>query len=176
MEGKRSFRPSPAMVVACLALFVALGTGAYAVKFKLKPNQVKTKNIRTAAVTGPKLAANAVTESKIASGSITGPKLAAGALTKAKIGASGSNSNTSNYSLIIGACTQDTTIPIPGAQPGDAVAFAVRVAGSVGGQLSVSAGGNTVGSNGNFAVEVCNHNGTANVTPGSITLDWVAIR
>ena len=39
----KATRPSPAMVVACLALFVALGSGAYAA-VKLKPNSVKAKN------------------------------------------------------------------------------------------------------------------------------------
>jgi hypothetical protein len=211
MKGKGRLRPSPAMIVACLALFVALGSGTYAaVKLKLKPNQVKAKNIRTGAVTepkiatnavtGPKIAANAVTEAKIAAGAVTEPKLGANSvstgkiadaavttgklannsITKAKFVASGSTSNTSNYMLGAGACTLDTSIPIPGAQPGDAVAFAVRTAGSIGNLIYVSAGaaagGGTIGANGNFAVEVCSPVGGANVTAGSITLDWIAVR
>jgi hypothetical protein len=46
--------PSPAMVVALIALAAALGGSAYAVKVKLKPNQVKTQNIADDAVTGQK--------------------------------------------------------------------------------------------------------------------------
>jgi hypothetical protein len=65
-EHKRRLRPSPAMLVACLALFIALGSGAYAVKLKLKPNSVKTKNIRTGAVTERKIAAGAVSTAKFA--------------------------------------------------------------------------------------------------------------
>ena len=61
----KHFRPSPAMVVACLALFVALGSGAYAA-VKLKPNSVKAKNIKTGAVTGPKIKSSAVSTGKIA--------------------------------------------------------------------------------------------------------------
>ena len=68
MEKKRpKLRPSPAMIVACLALFVALGGFGYAAT-KLKPNSVKTKNLKDGAVTEPKLADGAVTRSKLASG------------------------------------------------------------------------------------------------------------
>ena len=47
-------RPSPAMIVAMIALAISLGGSAYAVKVKLKPNQVKTGNIADNAVTGQK--------------------------------------------------------------------------------------------------------------------------
>lgn len=56
--------PRAAMIVAALSLCVALGSSAYAVKLKLKKNQVKTKNIKKNAVTGPKIADNAVTGAK----------------------------------------------------------------------------------------------------------------
>jgi hypothetical protein len=68
-----------ATVIACLALFVALGGGAYAVKsgkVKLKNNSVSTKKIRDGAVTGPKLAAGAVDASKIANGAVDASKIA----------------------------------------------------------------------------------------------------
>lgn len=54
----RKFRvPSPAMVVALIALLVGLGGGAYAAKkIKLGKNTVKTKNIKNEAVTDQKLA------------------------------------------------------------------------------------------------------------------------
>lgn len=48
-------RPSPAMIVALIALFVALGGASYAA-VKLKKNAVKTKNIANKAVTEKKLA------------------------------------------------------------------------------------------------------------------------
>jgi hypothetical protein len=51
-------RPSPALLVAFLALFVALGGVGYSA-VKLKRNAVKTKNIANGAVTTPKLAADA---------------------------------------------------------------------------------------------------------------------
>jgi hypothetical protein len=58
--------PSPAMVVAIIALLVGLGGGAYAAKIKLGKNVVKTKNIKNEAVTEAKIAGGAVTEKKIA--------------------------------------------------------------------------------------------------------------
>jgi hypothetical protein len=50
----RKVRISPAMVIACIALLVALGGGAYAA-FKLPKNSVGTKQIKKNAVTGAKI-------------------------------------------------------------------------------------------------------------------------
>ncbi len=62
---KRGLRPSPALVVAFVALFAAMGGFGYAA-VKLTPASVKTKNIRTAAVTTDKIADGAVTTPKLA--------------------------------------------------------------------------------------------------------------
>jgi trimeric autotransporter adhesin len=187
MEGKRSLRPSPAMVVACLSLFGALGTSAYAVKVKLKANQVKTKNIRTGAVTGPKLAANAVTESKIADGSVGALKLgvgsvdagkiAAGAVTKAKFAASGVATNTASVNLAGSACTV-TTFNAPGVQPGDVIAFSVRdVPTAVGSRVVVQPAENQVTAN-TLNLQTCEVDGvgTGAVGVGQFQVDFVAIR
>jgi hypothetical protein len=61
---KRALRPTPALVVAFVALFAAMGGFGYAA-VKMKPNSVKTKNIK----------AGAVTTDKIADGAVTTPKL-----------------------------------------------------------------------------------------------------
>jgi hypothetical protein len=61
---KRSLRPTPALVVAFVALFAAMGGFGYAA-VKLKPSSVKTKNIRAGAVTTDKLADGAVTTPKL---------------------------------------------------------------------------------------------------------------
>lgn len=61
-------RPSPAMVVALLALFVALGGGAYALT--IPGNSVGTKQLKKNAVTGSKIRANAITSSKVKNGSL----------------------------------------------------------------------------------------------------------
>jgi hypothetical protein len=59
----RGLRPSPALIVACLALFVAMGGVGYAA-LKLKPNSVKTKNIKNGAVKEAKIADGAVSTGK----------------------------------------------------------------------------------------------------------------
>jgi hypothetical protein len=61
---KRVF-PSPALVVAFVALFAAMGGFGYAA-VKMKPNSVKTKNIKDGAVTTGKIADAAVTTPKLA--------------------------------------------------------------------------------------------------------------
>src|SRR4051794_5462551 len=59
-----------ANVMSTLAVFlIVAGGGAYAAA-KLKPNSVRTKNIKNAAVTSEKLANGAVTDTKIANGAV----------------------------------------------------------------------------------------------------------
>jgi hypothetical protein len=63
-------RPSPAMIVACLALGIALGGTSYAA-ITLPRNSVGTKQLKKNAVTGPKVKNNSLTgadvlESKLA--------------------------------------------------------------------------------------------------------------
>lgn len=72
-------RPSPAMVVAVIALFAAMAGGAYAAK-KAGKNTVVTKSIKAAAVKSSKIADGAITTAKIADGAVTGSKLAAGTI------------------------------------------------------------------------------------------------
>lgn len=63
-------RPSPAMIVACLALGVALGGTSYATVLNVPDNSVTTKKIRNDAVTAPKIKAGAVTASEVKNGSL----------------------------------------------------------------------------------------------------------
>ena len=65
------YLPSPAMVVACAALAVALGGTGYAA-LKLPRNSVGTKQLKNSAVTNRKLARGAVTGAKVARNSLTG--------------------------------------------------------------------------------------------------------
>ena len=74
-------RPSPALVISLLALFVALGSGAYAAN-KIGTNQIKNK-----AVTTKKLAGKAVNTSKLAGKSVKTGKLAGQAVTTGKLAA-----------------------------------------------------------------------------------------
>jgi hypothetical protein len=83
-------RPSPALVVACLALLVALGGSSVAAVNALgrntvgapqiKPNAVSTSELRNGAVTNAKLHANAVTGLKVRNHSLTAADFIAGTL------------------------------------------------------------------------------------------------
>ena len=63
-------RPSPALVVACIALTVALGGTGYATVLQVPRNSVGAAQLKTAAVTNRKIASNAVTSAKVANGSL----------------------------------------------------------------------------------------------------------
>jgi|SRR5581483_64727 len=79
MAGSRRFRPSPAMVVASLALLVALGgTAVAAVATTAPPNSVNTAALKNGAVTNSKLHADAITTSKVKNGSLLKADFAAG--------------------------------------------------------------------------------------------------
>jgi hypothetical protein len=72
-------RPSPALVVACLALVVAAGQPvANAVSALVPTNSVGTAQLKDGAVTTPKLHDGAVTNRKIAPSTITGGRIANG--------------------------------------------------------------------------------------------------
>jgi hypothetical protein len=80
---KRALRPTPALVVAFVALFAAMGGIGYSA-VKLKPSIVKTKNIKTAAVTTDKIADGAVTTPKLSPDAVA-PN-AVNAMNAAKLG------------------------------------------------------------------------------------------
>jgi len=75
-------RPSPAMVIACTALLIALtGTSIAAVEASVPKNSVGSAQLKNNAVTAAKIASNAVTSAKIASNAVTSAKVANGTLT-----------------------------------------------------------------------------------------------
>jgi hypothetical protein len=73
-------RPSPAMIVACLALLVALGGTSVAAVNALPTNSVGTAQLKASAVTNPKIAANAVNSLKVLNGSLVKADFKAGQL------------------------------------------------------------------------------------------------
>ena len=82
-------RPSPAMVVACLALLVALtGTSVAAVN-QLGRNTVGPLQLKNGAVTNPKLRNNAVTSAKVANRSLLRSDFAPGQLPAGPTGPQG---------------------------------------------------------------------------------------
>jgi hypothetical protein len=92
-------RPSPAMVVACLALGIALtGTSVAAVtalapnsvgSAQIKANAVTAAKLKNANVTGAKIARNAVTGTKVLNGSLTAADFVASSLPKGPAGPTG---------------------------------------------------------------------------------------
>ena len=72
-------RPSPAMVVATIALVVAMAGGAYAA-LKAPKNSVVSRSIKNGQVKRPDVAAGAVNGAKVADGSLTGAEIADGSL------------------------------------------------------------------------------------------------
>jgi hypothetical protein len=84
----RERRPSSAMMVALLALFVSLSGVGYAAT-QLPRNSVGTAQLRAKAVTGAKLADGAVTSSKVAGHSLLAKDFRAGQLPGGRQGSAG---------------------------------------------------------------------------------------
>ena len=82
-------RPSPALVIACLALAVALGGTSYAAALALPKNSVGPAQLKSSAVTTKKLAPNAVTSAKVLNGSLVKADFRAGSLPAGPTGPAG---------------------------------------------------------------------------------------
>ena len=81
--------PSPAMVIACLALLVALGGTSIAAVNQLGRNTVGTPQIVNGAVTNPKIRNNAVNSAKVANRSLLRSDFAPGQLPAGPTGPQG---------------------------------------------------------------------------------------
>ncbi len=88
-----SHRPSPAMTVALVALFVSLGGGAYAA-VNLPRNSVGSAQLKTGAVTGAKLHGAAVSAAKVKAHSLLATDFATGQLPRGAAGATGATGTT----------------------------------------------------------------------------------
>ena len=82
-------RPSPAMVVACLALLVALGGTSVAAVNQLGRNTVDTPQLVNGAVTNPKIRNNAINSTKVANRSLLRSDFAPGQLPAGPVGPQG---------------------------------------------------------------------------------------
>ncbi len=81
----RDHRPSPAMVVASIALLVALGGTSVAAVNQLAANSVGTSQLKNNAVTTPKIKNSAVNASKLASNAVVTAKIANGTIQPADL-------------------------------------------------------------------------------------------
>jgi hypothetical protein len=86
-------RPSPAMIVAIIALVAALSGTAYAA---LGKNSVGSRQLKAQAVTTGKIANNAVNSAKVAKGSLTGADINVGALGTVPTAASAASAGNAN--------------------------------------------------------------------------------
>jgi len=80
MRNASRFRPSPALVISMIALFVSVSGVAWAAA------TIGTNDIKNGAVTAEKLHNNSVNTQKIVDGAVTAPKLHNNAVTNTKIG------------------------------------------------------------------------------------------
>lgn len=90
------FRPSPAMVVACIALSVALGGTSVAAIQALPRNSVGTKQLKNNAVTSPKVKNNSITGADVNEGTFGTVPLATNATTATNATNATSATNASN--------------------------------------------------------------------------------
>lgn len=101
-------RPSPAMIVAIIALIAALSGSAYAA---LGKNSVGSRQLKAKSVTTGKIANNAVNSAKVAKGSLSGEDInisALGTVPSATSAQSAGNSNTVNGHSA--SCPANTTL------------------------------------------------------------------
>src|SRR3954447_5169731 len=95
--------PPPALAIALLALFVAIGGTGYAA-LKLPKNSVGAKQLRKGAVRSSDIAANAVTGPKVKQGSLNASDFATGSLPSGARGVQGEKGATgANGSPAFGA-------------------------------------------------------------------------
>ena len=80
---RSSRRPSAALVVATLALFLSLGGTSYAA---VKAGSVGTKQLATNSVTASKIRTNAVGSSELVTGSVGASEIVAGAVRASELG------------------------------------------------------------------------------------------
>jgi hypothetical protein len=91
MTNKSKFSPSPALVISCLALFLALAGSAFAAKTagissrQIVDGTVRTVDLRDNAVTSPKIANATVTADDLGTNSVGTDEIAENAVASSKV-------------------------------------------------------------------------------------------
>jgi hypothetical protein len=101
MRQIKTLRPTPSLVVAFIALFVAMGGSGYAA-LKLKANSVGTKNLRAGAVTTDKIADGALTTPKFAADSVAPNAMNAANAATAQNAANAANAQNAANAAMLG--------------------------------------------------------------------------
>ncbi len=123
-------RPSPAMVVACIALMIALGGTSVAAIQALPKNSVGTKQLKKGAVTGAKVRAHTLTANKFAQGVL--PDIS-DYYTKTQINATHYTKDQSNDRYLQGTTTVVVSALAPAGDIGTATAICPAGSQAVGG-------------------------------------------
>lgn len=80
-------RPSPALVIACLALFAVLGGTVQAARNAAKSKRIDGRAVRVKSLPGNRLAMGSVPGNRLAPGAIPGSRIEPGSITGAQIDA-----------------------------------------------------------------------------------------
>ncbi|HEX6229562.1 MAG TPA: hypothetical protein VFZ41_08910, partial [Solirubrobacterales bacterium] len=136
-----SGRPSPAMIVAVIALIVSLGGSAVAAKkgkLRLPKNSVGPRHLKAKSVKTGKIANNAVNGRKVANNSLTGEDINLGALGTVPSAVSAAHAGNANTVgghaaacppatiLIRGVCFDSASNPVVGSVKAAADGCAAR--------------------------------------------------
>lgn len=124
MQGKLVRRPSPAMVVACAALLVALGGTGIAAVSALPARSVGTPQLKNSSVTHSKLADNSITAVKVKNGSLVQADFKSGQLPAGPKGASGPQGPAG---VIGDVFLHSNTVTVPGSAEGNGSYFTRQV-------------------------------------------------
>ena len=158
-------RPSPAMVVSCIALFVSLGVGAHAANTifstDIVDGEVKTADLANLAVSFTKLRNNAVGSVKVVNESLTLVDLA-GADVSGLVSLSG---------VANGRCSQ-VSLGVSGAKVGDVAVVATN--GAL--QNGVFLYAMRVSSDSNVQASICNFSGAAMTTITDLPVRVITFR
>ena len=106
-------KPTYGNVVATLALFVALGGGAYAA-LRVPPHSVGSRQLKSGAVTAGKIAEGAITPGKIAEHSLTGAQINFGSLGAVPEAQSATRASEADRLSGHRAACPEATVPIRG--------------------------------------------------------------
>jgi hypothetical protein len=103
-------KPSPALVIACIALLVALGGTSYATVLNVPKNSVGTPNLKRNAVTAAKINPNAVRTGHVLNGSLLAEDFKAGQIPQGPKGDKG-DPGVSGYQSVRATSASNSTSP-----------------------------------------------------------------